>query len=215
MRLVTSMILAAAGMGFVTSSTQAAISVVQQAAAAPTYTTTLNFDEVGGPTGANVPNNSWAVAPWNITDFSSGDVFANFVGDNSAFTGQGTNSYYGPFGVFIKYSQDLTEMSFQAWDSSGPPSGFGGGMGVVLLNDGDENNPVYFDVFTPAYGGAGDAWFNITTSGGTVFDEVRILGFGFFPQTYVDNMSWNAIPEPATLSLLALGAAALIRRRMK
>lgn len=188
--------------------------IVVQGSSAPVYATTLNFDEPGGPTGANVPSNSWSGAPWGITQIVSGEG-SNFVGDVSAYTGQSTNSYYGPYGVFIKFSQDLTEMSFDAWDTSGPPGPFGGGMAVVLINDGDEMNPVYFNSFTPAIAGTGLPSFNITTDSGTVFDEVRILGFGFFPETVVDNLSWNAIPEPGSLSLLALGIVGLMRRRVK
>lgn len=189
--------------------------VTQQAGPAPTYGTTLNFDEVGGPTGNNVPSNSWSASPWSIPYFQSGDGVANDVGDHSAFTGQGTNSYYGPWGTFIRFSQDVTAASFQAWDSSGPSSPFGGGMAVVLINDGDEFNPVYYNSFDPAYGGLGDSWFNITTDSGTVFDEIRIVGNGFFPESYVDNISWNTVPEPASLTLLLLGCAGLLTRRMK
>jgi hypothetical protein len=32
--------------------------------------------------------------------------------------------------------------------------------------------------------------------------------------TYIDNVSWTAVPEPASLMLLAIGAAALARRRV-
>jgi hypothetical protein len=36
------------------------------------------------------------------------------------------------------------------------------------------------------------------------------------PVCYLDNLRvWNAVPEPATLSLLALGALALLRRRKR
>lgn len=192
------------------SRVSAAVSVVQQAAPAPTYSVTLNFDEPGGPTGPNVPNNSWAGAPWHIPVFSSGDVIANFVGNNSAFTGQGTNSYAGPFGVFITFENDMTEMSFQGWDDSGPPTPFGGGAAAVALNDGVE---VAFWSGTPAFGGVGDSWFNITTTGGSVFDEVRFLGFGFSPTSFVDNLSWNVVPEPGSLALIGVAGLGLLRRR--
>jgi hypothetical protein len=215
MKLCHVLTLAAIGAGIASSPSMASVIVAQQAGPAPTYATTLNFDEPGGPTGANVPNNSWNNAPWNLQSFMSGDQFANFVGNNSGFTNQGTNSYAGPYGVFVKFSQDVTSMSFQSWDDSGPASPFGGGMAVYLLNNGDEFNPVFADVYTPAYGGLGNSWFNITTSGGTVFDEIRILGNGFFPTTYVDNLSWTSVPEPASLSFLMIGCAGLIIRRSK
>ena len=212
MRISPRMSMLAIGAAVIAAPALASVTVTQQAAPAPTYATLLNFDEPGGATGANVPNSSWSAAPWYIPTLQSGEG-TNFVGDNSASTGQGTNSYYGPYGVFINFGQDLTEISFQAWDSSGPPSPFGGGMIVALINDGNEGSPVFVQSYTPAYGGAGNSWFNITTAGGTVFDEVRVLGNGFFPQTYMDNISWNAVPEPTSLALLGLGGLALIRRR--
>ncbi len=187
---------------------------ITQGPTAPTYSTTLNFDEPGGPTGANVPNNSWAGAPYNIIEFQSGEG-SNFVGDNNvavtnfATSPNSTNSYYGPFGVFIRFANDLTELSFNAWDSSGAPSPIGGGMGVILIKDGDDANPVAFEVFNPAFAGLGDSAYNITTTAGTVFDEVRILGFGFPADTYVDNFSWNVVPEPSCGLFLAMGTLLL------
>lgn len=187
-----------------------AAATITQGATAPTYSTTLTFDESGGPVGQNVPNNSWAGPPYHITSLFSGEG-SNFVGNNGLPTAPNTtNSYYGPFGVTVQFANDITEMSLMAWDSSGPPSPFGGGLVIALLNNGDENNPVAIEVFNPAYGGVGDPAFNITTNGGTVFDEVRIFGNGFFPETFVDNLSWNIVPEPScglflALSMLLLG----------
>jgi hypothetical protein len=191
------------------SSASASVTITQ-GPTAPTYTNTLTFDEPGGTTGVNVPSNSWV--GMGITSIVSGEG-SNFVGPNAFPTAQSTNSYYGPYGVFIRFATDLTAASFNAWDSSGPPTFSGGGMAVVLINDGDENNPVGFDFFTPAYGGFGDSAFNITTSGGMVFDEIRVLGFGFFPETYVDNVSWNAVPAPSVAALLSLAGLSLVRRR--
>ncbi|GMU35219.1 MAG: PEP-CTERM sorting domain-containing protein [Planctomycetia bacterium] len=204
--------LAALAVGIVSSQAQASVIITQSAAPAPTYSILLNFDEPGGATGVNVPNNSWSAAPWNIPVFQSGDTIANFVGDNSGATAQGTNSYYGPFGVFIEFGQDLTELSFQGWDNGGPPSPFGGGAIVAAFNDGVD---VAVLPITPAWGGVGDSWFNITTTGGMVFDELRFLGFDFFPQSVVDNLSWNVVPEPGSLALLGLGIVGVLRRRAR
>ncbi len=195
----------------IAGSVDAAVTVTQ-GSGAPTYSTSLNFDEPGGATGVNVPSNSWSGAPWNITSIVSGEG-SNFVGPNTFPTSQSTNSFYGPFGVFIRFSTDVASASFEAWDSSGPPTLFGGGLIIALINDGDEMNPVFFDIYTPAYGGTGLQAFNITTSGGMVFDELRIVGNGFFPETYVDNLSWNAIPAPSASALLSIAGVGVVRRR--
>ncbi len=186
---------------------------ITQGTSAPTYATTLNFDEPGGPTGA-VPSNAWTDI--GITSFTSG------VGDVGVGNLSGifpwlpnSNVAEGPFGLFMTFASDLTAMSFRAWDNSGPPSPIGGGMAVILINNGDENNPVAFEIFDPAFGGLGEEYYDITTTGGTVFDEVRILGFGFTPVTYADDFSWNAIPEPGSFGLIFMAAAALVVRRRK
>lgn len=211
-RNITLMPLAAlAAAAAIGGSASAAYTITPQAGPAPTYSTVLNFDEVGGPTGSNVASGAWASI--GITSFISG------TGVNSVSNQNGTspwlpnnNVYWAPFGAFINFSSDLSALSFQAWDTSGPPTFMGGGMAVRLYNDSVEvaSSPV----LTPAWGGTGNSWFNITTTDGSAFDEVRILGFGFSPNTYVDNMSWNAVPAPGVMA--ALGLAGLVsssRRR--
>ncbi len=192
------------------SSASAAVTVARTAAPAPTYSTTLNFDEPGGPTGANVPVNSWASIGLSVLDSGAGG--GGFVGNlNGTFPWLPNNNVWaGAFGAFMTFSTDLTEFSTQTWDS-GAPGPFGGGFAVVALDSGVEvANQFYPDV---AWGGLGDTWINITTSGGSTFDEVRILGFGFPPETYLDNMSWNAVPAPGALALLGLAGIVARRRR--
>ncbi len=184
--------------------------IITPGTSAPTYTTTLNFDEPGGPTGVVSPG-AW-LASHGIIELQAGDS-APQVGDWTGIFGPwvGTgNSFFGNFGVFMTMADDLTELSTQVWDPSGPPSPFGGGLAVYVFNDGLE---VGFASATPAWGGIGDEWFDITTDSGSVFDEVRILGWGFSPTTFVDNMSWNVVPEPGSLALLGLAALAVVRRR--
>ncbi|MCA9310125.1 MAG: hypothetical protein KDA21_02910 [Phycisphaerales bacterium] len=173
---------------------------------APTYDVTLNFDEAGGPTGS-VPADSWAGI--GLADIISGEG-STVVGDNNQLWGiNDGNSFYGAYGVFMTFSTDLTNFSAQIWDPSGPPSPFGGGAGVFVYNNGTEVANYFYE---PAWGGLGNEWLDISADGGMVFDEIRILGYGFFPTTYMDNASWTPAPGAAAL-LSCVGLGALRRRR--
>jgi MYXO-CTERM domain-containing protein len=191
---------------------------ITQGASAPTYGTTLNFDEPGGPTGA-VSTDAWLSL--GITELQAGDGapqvdnFDPTFGGSGGWLGGGTNSFYGNFGVFISFDSDITEFSAQVWDPSGPPSLLGGGMIVELYDDGNYVGGLSFgSEATPAWGGLGDSWFDITTDSGSAFDEVRFVGLGFGPTTFVDDLSWNAVPAPGALALLGLaGVCGRGRRR--
>lgn len=183
---------------------------VSQGASGTTYGTTLNFDEAGGPTGPGLANNSWAST--GLADMAAGDG-NNFVGDNASLFGPwiGTgNSFFGNFGVFMTFDSDLTNFSGQVWDPSGAPSPFGGGVGIFVFDDGVEVANMFIEA---SWGGVGDEWIDISADSGMVFDEVRILGFGFDPTTYVDNLSWNAVPAPSGLAALGMVGLVATRRR--
>ncbi len=184
--------------------------MITQGTSAPTYSITLTFDEPGGPTG-QVPTDAWA-ASHGISSLNSGDGVNRIVADpgNYGWTWAGGDyAFIAPWGTFINFANDLTELSAQVWDDSGPGGPFGGGMFVGAYNDGLEVALVFVD---PAWGGLGLEWFNFTTTDGSVFDEVRFVGNNWIgPTNIVDNLSWNLVPEPASLALLAL--AAVIRRR--
>jgi hypothetical protein len=201
---------ALAASGMLAAHANAAYTITQSAGAAPTYDITLNFDEPGTPTGI-VPDTTW-LAGWDLL-LQSGDG-QDFVGDATGVPGQswlGTgNSFTGAYGVFMTFGSEITEFSAQFWDPSGPPTFFGGGMAVILFNDGVD---VAFEFYTPAWGGVGDTWYNCVATDGMVFDEIRVLGFGFFPTTYMDNASWNKVPAPGAAALLGVAGLAGLRRR--
>ena len=187
---------------------------ITQGATAPTYTGfSLNFDEPGGPTGP-VATTAWHASHGITIDAGDGaPQVDNWDIVHAAGWGLGdNNSFFGNFGVFMTFDNDLTAMSIEVWDPSGPPSPMGGGLLVALFDGGVE---VSSTVVTPAWGGFGDSWFDLTTSAGDVFDEVRILGFGFTPTTYADNLSWNVVPGPGSLALLALAGVVGRRRNRK
>jgi hypothetical protein len=186
---------------------------VTNGSSAPTYTNTLTFDEVGGPTGTNLPTNSWASV--GITTLQSGDVVSNAIVDPATVPGWefagGDNAFFGTFGVFINFEQDLTAASFQHWTDAGPATFSSGGALVVALNDGVEVGDLF--ISNPAFGGFGQEWFNIVATDGMVFDEIRMLGFSFFPTSLMDNLSWQVVPTPGSGAIIALAGVAALRRR--
>ena len=212
MTLKTAIVVAAAGA--VSSSALADYTITQQNVPAPTYSTMLNFDEDGGPTGP-VPTDAWASL--GLAEMQAGDrnpIVDAFSAENP-WINDG-NAFFGNFGVFMTFDSPLTDLSVQVWDPSGEPSFFGGGLNVVLFNDGEQVWDLFVqngDIAEPAWGGLGDSWFNINATDGMEFDEVRILGFGFTPFTYVDNISWNAVPTPGTLAIAGLAGLGAFRRR--
>lgn len=170
----------------------------------------LNFDEVGGPTGPVTPD-AWLASHGLMLD--SGVGGGGNVDDWAAFQGWPLGdglSWLGPFGAFMTFDYDLTGFATEHWDPSGPAGGFGGGFGIYIFDDGVEVGNGFFDA---AWGGIGDTWVNITADGGDVFDEVRILGWGMIPETYLDNMSWDQVPAPSSLALLTVAGAVASRRR--
>ena len=192
------------------ASANAGLTVSQTTAAAPTYGTILNFDAPGEPTG-QLPPNTW-VPTYGVSIQGGADnpFVGDFTGTLGPWAGNG-NAIAAAWGLIYNWNTDLTELSFQAWDDSGPPTLFGGGVGVFVFKDGVALSEA---LYTPAWGGVGKSWFNITTTDGSTFDEVRVMGFGNFgPTTVMDNLSWNAVPTPGALALLGLGLAARSRRR--
>lgn len=185
---------------------------ITRGASAPTYSSTLTFDEPGAPTGTNLPATSFS--SYGMAEIYSGEG-SNQVGDLSGQPGLGwigsDNVFYGPFGVFMEIGEDVTAFSLEFWDSSGPPTFSGGGAGILVFNDGVQVGSMFG--INPAYGGFGDSWFNIVATDGMVFDEVRAVGFGFFPQSYVDNLSWQVVPTPGACAILSLAGLATLRRR--
>ncbi|MBS0189880.1 MAG: hypothetical protein U0573_13130 [Phycisphaerales bacterium] len=203
-------LLAAAGLG---SSANAAFTMTQQSAPAPTYSTVLNFDAPGSPTGT-VASNSWlslgVESLFSGVDSSSIDIVP--VSSNPGFGWLGSgNTAVGPFGVYMKFTGQVSSLSAQYWDDSGPGSFFGGGAGVILYKNGVQVD--FLSILSPAYSPTGKSWINIVGSGGSTFDEVDFVGFGFSPTAYVDNISWNSVPAPSAAALLALSGLVAGRRR--
>jgi len=191
----------------------AAITITQQSAAAPTYSNALTFDEPGTPTGL-VGHDYWQSSHgFTVTDGvnPNATVVNDFTG-SQPWIGTG-NSMEGNFGIFMTFDNDVSAMSFQAWDPSGEPDFFGNGLTVVVTDAAD--NTLAFEQFTGAWGGVGDTWINITTTDGDSFAKASIFNNSFAPLTYIDNFSFNNVPTPGALALLGLAGVTSRRRRSR
>lgn len=200
------------GLGLAASASLAGVDI-SVGASAPTYGTTLNFDEPGGPTGEFIPNDAWSgIGISAITAFDGNNIVNNL----SSTPGYGwlpdNNVFVGNFGVAFEFENDVTEFSAQVWDNAGPADFISGGMIAVAERDGVEVGSFFWEF--PVFGPGGDNWFNFTTSGGDSFDRVAFVGFAFVsPVTIVDNISFNTVPVPGTATLLGCGLLAASRRR--
>lgn len=213
MKFHTALVCAGVASVVVVTPGHAAFTITQQAAAAPTYSIALNFDEPATPTGL-VPSNYWSSSHGiTIIDGVNGpNTIINDVSGTYPWINSG-NANVGNFGVNMTFDSPIASMSFQAWDPSGPPSFFGNGLTIILMDINE--NVLDFQQFTGAWGGIGDTWIDITTSGGDSFEKVIAFNNSFDPLTIVDNLSWTKAPVPAPGAFALLGAAGMIIRRRR
>lgn len=205
--LCTSIVAAFAVSAGVAGVSQAAVTITQ-GASAPAYENGITFDEVGGPTGTNVPGNSWVSK--GVTEIAAGTgTNDGFIGTAPGF-GSG-NAYSGTFGVYFTFAQPITSLSIQWKDSSGPATFFGGGA-IIIAQDAMGNDLQSLFIDNPGAVGA-NSWFNIVATGGSTFSKLVCTGFdNVSPTSTVDNVSWS-IPAPGSAALLGLGGLAAFRRR--
>lgn len=210
----TASLIAANTLLVVATSAQAGYTFTQQTAPTQTYGQGLNFDEAGGPTGS-VAATAWQ-ANYGLSIGNGNNPNESYV-DN--FSGSfpwvsNNNACAGTFGIGIDFDTAVDGFSFQAWDDSGPPTFNGGGF-YVYVTDANYGNAQVIDGagFTPAWGGVGKTWYNITATGGSSFSHVIITGNSFFPTTVMDNLSWHTVPGPGGIALLSLGFMGRGRRR--
>ncbi len=105
------------------------------------------------------------------------------------------NTWYRLTATFTKTAvaiEPIVGVDLQSLDALGNPTGSvaSGTLDTNSLVAGDRPNAKYFS--------------------GTVYPSYKNYNHGF-----ADNASFDIVPEPATMSLLGLGALALIRRRRK
>lgn len=206
---IANILVATAATALVAGAASAAVSITNPATGT-TYSTVLNLDAPGTPTGL-VPSNTWSSLGVTITDGVNGPntVVGNFSNLYPWLPNQ--NTIAGAFGNFISFDSVITNFSCQLW---APPSGgpFGGGAVISAL---DANGNFIDGVsITAAWGGLGNTWINIDATAG---DGIRGLyidsGSWIGEEAFITNLSWNAVPAPGALALLGLGLAGSRRRR--
>lgn len=192
------------------SSANAGFAFTQTTAQAPTYGSTLNFDEANGPTGQVGPAGWQSHGISSMFDGSNNSTYVADFSDNAPWVNSG-NAAYGNYGIFINFETAVDALSVQAWDPSGPPTMMGGGIYVYVL---DDNGDIIDAMgFTPAWGGIGKTWYNVVGTGGSTFKHFYISGNSFFPETYIDNLSWNTVPGPGGIAMFGIAALCRGRRR--
>ncbi|HVZ93092.1 MAG TPA: hypothetical protein VG797_01135 [Phycisphaerales bacterium] len=201
-----------AGAAAIAANAHGAVNITRPASL-PVYSTTLNFDEPGGPTGP-VPTTSWSAIGLSTITTGVGSLpnVANWATAYGVTWLGSANSVYGSFGMTLTFDSDLSALAANYWDTSSTFSPIGGGgCRIRALNNGVEvaslfiNNPTFTMNENPR--------IDIQATDGAVFDTVEFAGFGFTPDAFLDNISWTAVPAPGAALLPLVGLAGLRRRR--
>jgi hypothetical protein len=202
-----------------------AILLALGAASAQAQTTTINFDNV--------------VAPKVFSSTTHlGEAYASlgvhFAGPNPTGGGAILDSSTDLSGIRATSGNNLLTFApfpYDAMSDGGIPWGpetitFDATMAVVSFNAldyrGPENTPQLLATAYNAVGGVADmqlfqptanTWGHVSLASAGGIKSVVISEAGTGVWMGIDDLSFSTTPEPATLSLLALGAAALVRTR--
>jgi hypothetical protein len=141
------------------------------------------------------------------------------LGSTTAFPGQGntaTGLVGGGSGLYNVYftTPSTTGISGGGTDFTLTQEGAPVQVNDLNLNDGGTGPDT--DPGSAFVGGANNAWYLLGTVellAGNTYTVTQVAGANTFVSTRAHAVMYEAIPEPASLSLLAMGAMSLMRRR--
>lgn len=153
----------------------------------------------------------------NFTISASGGGNLTFTDTNTAIFGDvsGLHAYTADW-IVVDFASAMSSFALQMGDFNQDIDDFyleayslAGATGSML----DSDTANYLG--TSSIGNGSAATLSVADSGG--FLSVRFRGIGGDSENnyYYDNFRGEAVPEPATLSLLGLGALAFMRKRSK
>ena len=195
----------------VATTAQAAYAISLGAGPGPFYTNSVVFD---APAGNNLPTNTWAAQGISsVVGFDTGMASVLNLTANHPWA-PNTNVLWSPWGLEITFAQAVTSVSFQGWGNGGNATPFGGGTFVTLKNN---DTQLLSQGFTAAWGGTGNTWYNITTTGGDSFNRVVFNSnlFAGLPEQFISQITWTNVPGPGSLALLGLAGVVGGRRRRR
>ncbi len=176
-------------------------------------------DSLFGGNGASSPD-SYVISYTPGTDI---DNFAPAPGSIlGSVTGFGTELASGiaggGSGAYNVYITAPASTNISGGLSTFTLTGDGAPVTAMLdLNDGGTGANLNPDFPTTAYvGGANNAWYKVGTvdlTAGTTYTLTMEAGSNTFVSMRLAGVMWEPVPEPGSLSLLALGGLAVLRRR--